>query len=174
MYLLSQYITVLEEYFTVPFLITQEEDVSDEAAADQSDDDNDDDVFNDPDFAHMSDSDLDSKLPLFEGSDSEPDSDSEEAEKEAEKKADKKEEREREVQAKADDYMANALNSIRSNVTGKDGKKNPRAQVHTRFPLRLFLVFNHDFEMGILGFRRRKQTLLVASDFLFYQILPNQ
>ena len=145
-----------------------------DAAADQSDVD--DDVFNDPDFAHMSDSDLDSKLPLFEGSDSEPDSDSEseEAEKEAEKRADKKEEREREVQAKADDYMANALNSIRSNVAGKDGKKNPRAQVRTRFPLRLFLVFNHDFEMGILGFRRRKQTLLVASDFLFYQILPNQ
>ena len=107
--------------------------MSDEAdAGDQSDDD--DDVFNDPDFAHMSDSDLDSKLPLFEGSDSEPDdSDSEEADKEAEKKADKREEREREVQAKADDYMANALNSIRSNVAGKDGKKNPRAQVRHRF-----------------------------------------
>ena len=58
-------------FVTLIFLITQEEEVSDEAdAGDQSDDD--DGVFNDPDFAHMSDSDLDSKLPLFEGSDSVP------------------------------------------------------------------------------------------------------
>lgn len=34
------------------------------------DDDNGEDIFNDPDFQHMSDSDLDDKLPLFDKNDS--------------------------------------------------------------------------------------------------------
>ena len=44
----------------------------------ENDDDEADSIFDDPDFAHMSDSDLDDKLPLFEGEDSEDEDESDE------------------------------------------------------------------------------------------------
>ena len=50
--------------------------VSDEDMVEEEsdiDDDNGEDIFNDPDFQHMSDSDLDDKLPLFDKNDSDDD-----------------------------------------------------------------------------------------------------
>ena len=50
--------------------------ISDEDVVEEEsdiDDDNGEDIFNDPDFQHMSDSDLDDKLPLFDKNDSDDD-----------------------------------------------------------------------------------------------------
>ena len=79
----------------------------------------DEDILNDPDFQHMSDSDLDDKLPLFDKTDSE-DSDMENDNEEKERTMlDEKEAKERETESKTDDYMKNALKAIKSRGSGK-------------------------------------------------------
>ena len=81
--------------------------------------DDDEDVLNDPDFQHMSDSDLDDKLPLFDKTDSE-DSDMENDDEEKERSmSEEKEAKERETESKTDDYMKNALKAIKSRGSGK-------------------------------------------------------
>lgn len=73
------------------------------------------DVFNDPDFQHMSDSDLDANLPLFENTDSEAeDSDDKDEDKREKEMEDKMEKKERELASKTSDYMAKAMNAIKS------------------------------------------------------------
>ena len=85
-------------------------------------------ILNDPDFQHMSDSDLDD-LPLFENADSSDDSDDNEtdnvqridADSERKRlKREAREQKEKEVNSKADEYMKNALESLRS----QSGKVN--------------------------------------------------
>jgi len=95
--------------------------------------DMDDDILNDPDFQHMSDSDLDD-LPLFEGSEKDSDEDSD-LDEEKKEKAESKAKKEKRVKAEkiaeeTEDYMAKALSSIRSNA---GLKANPRSQVEDDF-----------------------------------------
>ena len=85
--------------------LSQDEADESEASVEQAETDNDDnDIFNDPDFQNMSDSDLDDKLPLFDKTDSE-DSDQENEKEEA---------REEELESKTEDYMANAMKAMKS------------------------------------------------------------
>jgi len=112
----------------------EEDEVKSEDDGEDDPEEDDADIFNDPDFAHMSDSDLDDKLPLFEGEDSEDDSPDEDKDDTEEAKKQKNEEKaEQEMKAKTEDYMANALQSLRSNAGGETKSKNPRAQVEDDF-----------------------------------------
>ena len=84
----------------------EESDIENENDVDKGED-----IFNDPDFQHMSDSDLDDKLPLFDKDDTDEESNSEEDEKEQ----NEKEEKETELENKTSDYMTNALKAMKSN-----------------------------------------------------------
>ena len=90
--------------------------------------DDEDDIMNDPDFQHMSDSDLDDNLPLFDKTDSEGESDLDDDanadEKVEEKKINVKEAKEIEMENKTDDYMANAMKALKSQGGGGFSKKN--------------------------------------------------
>merc|ERR1711862_961292 len=70
------------------------------------------DIFDDPDFQHMSDSDLDDKLPLFENDDTDDDGESNAEDEQNQKKIDEKE---NELENKASDYMENAMKALKSN-----------------------------------------------------------
>ena len=65
------YLNVIEIENILHTLKVSDEDVVEEES--DIDDDNGEDIFNDPDFQHMSDSDLDDKLPLFDKNDSDDD-----------------------------------------------------------------------------------------------------
>ena len=111
----------------------EDEDELEEEEEDENEEKDDmDDILNDPDFQHMSDSDLDDKLPLFEGSDEDEDEDDSETERKEEVKEQAVEKRKQDVNKKADDYMANALKSMRS-MSGKEPISNPRSEVEDQF-----------------------------------------
>ena len=93
-------------------LLSEEKEEEESDIENDNDVDKGEDIFNDPDFQHMSDSDLDDKLPLFDKDDTdEEESNSEEDEKEQ----NEKEEKETELENKTSDYMTNALKAMKSN-----------------------------------------------------------
>ena len=93
-------------------LLSEEKEEEESDIENENDIDKGEDIFNDPDFQHMSDSDLDDKLPLFDKDDTdEEESNSEEDEKEQ----NEMEEKETELENKTSDYMTNALKAMKSN-----------------------------------------------------------
>merc|ERR1712141_168471 len=96
------------------------------------------DIYNDPDFQHMSDSDLDD-LPLAQGESEDedeniPDEQLKNIDADSERKSKNREARERkqkEVNAQTDEYMQNALSSLRSlsgNVKSKEFEEKPLSE----------------------------------------------
>lgn len=83
----------------------------------EGEDEDNDSIFDDPDFQHMSDSDLDDKLPLFDRTDSEDSDLDDEDDKAEEEKLSKAEQKERELESKTSDYMANAMKALKSATT---------------------------------------------------------
>jgi len=94
-----------------------------ESGSEDEDKDEADEIFNDPDFQNMSDSDLDDKLPLFDKTDSE-DSDDEDNNQKEQNGDEKAEAEERELENKTSDYMANAMKAMKSNTKRSEIEDN--------------------------------------------------
>ena len=95
-------------------------------------------IMNDPDFQHMSDSDLDDNLPLFDKTDSDDESDLDETntdEKDNKKKEviNEKEAKEIEIENKAQDYMANAMKALKSQGGGGGSFKKDNNALEDQF-----------------------------------------
>ena len=95
-------------------------------------------IMNDPDFQHMSDSDLDDNLPLFDKTDSDDESDLDETntdEKDNKKKEviKEKEAKEIEIENKAQDYMANAMKALKSQGGGGGSFKKDNNALEDQF-----------------------------------------
>ena len=115
----------------------EEEDNTDEMENEEEDKESED-IYNDPDFQHMSDSDLDD-LPLAQGESEDededvPDEQLKNIDADSERKSKNREARERkqkEVNAQTDEYMQNALSSLRSlsgNVKSKEIEEKPLSE----------------------------------------------
>ena len=115
----------------------EEEDNTDEMENDEEGRESED-IYNDPDFQHMSDSDLDD-LPLAQGESEDedeniPDEQLKNIDADSERKSKNREARERkqkEVNAQTDEYMQNALSSLRSlsgNVKSKEIEEKPLSE----------------------------------------------
>ena len=102
----------------------EENDQENESDNDDDDDDEGDmnDILKDPDFAHMSDSDLDDKLPLFEDEKSEDeDSDDDEQQEKAKEEAEAREERRaKAVEEGAEAYMDSMMKAVGKRKTEVD------------------------------------------------------
>ena len=116
----------------------EEEDNTDEMENDEEGRESED-IYNDPDFQHMSDSDLDD-LPLAQGESEDedeniPDEQLKNIDADSERKSknrEAREKKEKEVNAKTDQYMQNALSSLRSlsgNVKVKEIEEKPLSEV---------------------------------------------
>merc|ERR1712110_835452 len=112
----------------------EEEDNTDEMENDEEGRESED-IYNDPDFQHMSDSDLDD-LPLAQGESEDddeniPDEQLKNIDADSERKSknrEAREKKEKEVNAQTDQYMQNALSSLRSlsgNAKSKEIEEKP-------------------------------------------------
>ena len=115
----------------------EEEDNTDEMENDEEGRESED-IYNDPDFQHMSDSDLDD-LPLAQGESEDedeniPDEQLKNIDADSERKSknrEAREKKEKEVNAQTDQYMQNALSSLRSlsgNVKSKEIEEKPLSE----------------------------------------------